>query len=162
MASQPLKVLFHLHPELDTLDFVGPYEILSHATFTPKDSSSDVQKAFQNTITAVTPQITTDQNLTLSRHIPITEVYATLADYDILIIPGGGSPGVLNGKTEPLYLIAAFAALPKRKDGRTRYILSVCTGSLFLAEAGVLDGFVLFPYNITFFFVWELRRRELS
>ena len=30
--------------------------------------------------------------------------------------------------------------LKKRDDGRTRYLLSVCTGSLFLGEAGVLDG----------------------
>lgn len=47
---------------------------------------------------------------------------------------------MLEGKTEPLDLIKAFVELPKRVDGRTRYMLSVCTGSLFLAEAGVLDG----------------------
>jgi len=37
-------------------------------------------------------------------------------------------------------LIKAFASLPKKADGSTRVLLSVCTGSLFLAEAGVLVG----------------------
>jgi transcriptional regulator GlxA family with amidase domain len=46
----------------------------------------------------------------------------------------------LEGKTEPLDLIKAFASLPRKEDGSIRTILSVCTGSLLLAEAGVLDG----------------------
>jgi transcriptional regulator GlxA family with amidase domain len=142
MASkQPLKVLIHLHPLLDTLDFTGPLEVLSHATWvTTPDNDKAVSKVFHNTITAVSEFTTSTQNLTVKRHISVTEAHAALADYDVLIIPGGGSPGVLEGKTEPLDLIKAFAALPKRADGRTRYLLSVCTGSLFLAEAGVLDG----------------------
>jgi transcriptional regulator GlxA family with amidase domain len=143
MASpqQPLKVLIHLHPSLDTLDFTGPLEMLSHATWPPTaDSDKSVSKVFHNTITAVSEFTTSNQNLTVKRHISTTEAYATLADYDVLVIPGGGSPGVLEGKTEPLDLIKAFAALPKREDGRTRYLLSVCTGSLFLGEAGVLHG----------------------
>lgn len=47
---------------------------------------------------------------------------------------------MLEGKTEPLGLIKAFAELPKRQDGGIRTIMSVCTGALFLAEAGVLGG----------------------
>ncbi len=37
-------------------------------------------------------------------------------------------------------MVNAFAALPKKKDGGIRTLLSVCTGGLFLAEAGVLAG----------------------
>lgn len=58
----------------------------------------------------------------------------------MLVIPGGGTRGVLEGKTEPLALIKAFVDLEKREDGRVRTILSICTGSLFLAEAGALAG----------------------
>lgn len=142
MASpQPLKVLYHLHHQMDTLDFTGPLEILSHATYVATSDSDTAQSnVFHATITAVDEFTTSTQDCTIKRHVPISEAYATLADYDVLIIPGGGSPGVLNGKTEPLDLIKAFVELPKRDDGRTRYLLSVCTGSLFLAEAGVLDG----------------------
>jgi transcriptional regulator GlxA family with amidase domain len=142
MASPtPLKVLYHLHPSFDTLDFAGPLEIFSQATYKPTSSSdADKSKVFSPTITAVSEFTTSTQNAIFKRHIPITEAHSTLADYDILVIPGGGSQPVLDGKTEPLDLIKAFAALPKKADGSTRYLLSVCTGSLFLAEAGVLDG----------------------
>ena len=130
-----------MHPLLDILDLAGPLEVLFHATWTlTPDSDKPDSRVFHNTITAVSEFTTSTQNLTVKRHISVTEAYAALADYDILIIPGGGSPGVLENKSEPLHLIKAFAALPKRADGKTRYLLSVCTGSLFLAEAGVLDG----------------------
>jgi transcriptional regulator GlxA family with amidase domain len=138
---RPIKVLYHLHPKLDTMDFTGPFEILSTPVHVSTLSSpSGPTKIFQNTIAAVSEDTITNQNLTLKRHIPTSEAHDNLADYDILVIPGGGSPGVLQGKTEPLDLIKAFASLPKKGDGSIRTILSVCTGSLLLAEAGVLDG----------------------
>jgi transcriptional regulator GlxA family with amidase domain len=137
----PLKVLYSIHPYLDMLDFAGPLEILSHATYTTGVSwAPSAKKVFTSTITAVQEFTTTDQTATIKRHIPIEEAYASLADYDVLVIPGGGSQGVLGGEREPLGLIKAFADLQKRGDGRVRTLLSVCTGSLFLAEAGVLDG----------------------
>ncbi|KUJ09296.1 class I glutamine amidotransferase-like protein [Mollisia scopiformis] len=142
-TPRPLKVLYHLHPNLDTLDLCGPLELLSHAHF---PSTSSPQKAFLPTLTAVSDLITTDQGLKIHPDIPISTAYTTLSSYDILIIPGGGSPGVLEGKTEPLELIKAFFSLPKkeRKDDDPlkgeRILMSVCTGSLFLAAAGVLDG----------------------
>lgn len=137
----PIKVLYHLHPDLDTLDFTGPYELLSHALYASTQSSPDGPTAiFENTITAAEVQTTTHQNLTLTRHIPLNEAYAKLADYDILIIPGGGTVPVLEKNAEPISLVAAFAALPRRADGAVRTILSVCTGSIFLAQAGVLAG----------------------
>ena len=57
-----------------------------------------------------------------------------------MVIPGGGTPGVFENGSEPLALIRAFVTLPKREDGRVRILLSVCTGSLFLASQGVLKG----------------------
>jgi transcriptional regulator GlxA family with amidase domain len=135
----PLKVLYAVHPDLDTLDFTGPLEIFSQATH-PSSSSSAPTPAFTHTITSVTPLTTTHQGLTFQRDIPIALAHSTLASYDILVIPGGGSSDVLTGKTEPLDLIKAFAALPKKENGGVRVLLSVCTGSLFLAEAGVLGG----------------------
>lgn len=140
-TPQPLKVLYHLHPSVDTLDFTGPLKILSHATYSPTpDSDTDYSKVFHNTITATSEHTTSNQNCIFKRHISVPEAYATLTDYDVLIIPGGGSPGVLTGKTEPLGLIKAFAALPKRENGRVRPLMSVCTGSSLLGETGVLNG----------------------
>ncbi|KAH8588650.1 class I glutamine amidotransferase-like protein [Bisporella sp. PMI_857] len=135
MASNaPLKILHHIHPGLETLDTIGPLDFLSHAKY---DSGEYV---FSQVITAVEEFTLTSQKLELKRHLSLDEAYATLADFDILVIPGGSTPGVLEGKTEPLQLIKAFWDLPRREDGRVRTLFSVCTGSLFLAEAGVLDG----------------------
>lgn len=157
-ATPPLKVLYHIHPDLDTLDFAGPLEILSQATHTPTVSwAPSAVKVFTPTITAVHELTTTGQGAVIKRHIPIDEAYASLADYDVLIIPGGGTLGVLAGETEPLGLIKAFAGLEKRGDGRVRTLLSVCTGSLFLAEAGVLDGLTA----TTHFYYYD-RLREIS
>jgi transcriptional regulator GlxA family with amidase domain len=136
-TTTPFKVLYAAHPGLDTLDLTGPLETLSHAAHL---SSAPPQKAFTRTITAVSALTTTGQGLTFQRDIPISEAHSKLADFDILVIPGGGSPGVLEGKTEPLDLIRAFVAQPKKEDGRIRILFSVCTGSLILAEAGALDG----------------------
>lgn len=141
----PLKVLIPLHTSVDTMDFVGPLEFLNSATHTLPNASLDPEstashKVFSATITASQPVVTSSQGLKVQGHISIREAYSNLADYSVLIIPGGGSPGVLGGQTEPLGLIKAFVSLPKKKDGGVRYILSVCTGSLFLAEAGILAG----------------------
>lgn len=141
----PLKVLFPIHPLIDALDFIGPFETLTHAHyFDGPSAKSDVTppetRAFHCTITASTPTVLSDQNVTFSRHIPISEAYASLASYDVLVIPGGNTSFLLETKPEPLGLIKAFAQLPKREDGRGRFLLSVCTGSLFLATQGVLKG----------------------
>jgi len=134
MSLAPVKVLYHLHPDFDTLDLAGPFEILCNA----KHASG--ARVFACTITAASEYVSTNQKLVVQRHTPLDEAYASLADYDVLIIPGGSSGPVLAGGKEPIQLIQAFVNLPKRANGRTRTLLSVCTGSLFIAAAGVLDG----------------------
>jgi hypothetical protein len=68
------------------------------------------------------------------------EAYAQLPQYDILIIPGGGSDQILKTKSEPLGIIKAFSDLQKKDPNRERTLLSICTGSLFLAQQGILHG----------------------
>ena len=136
-TPKTLKVLFHLHPCLDTLDFTGPFELLSHATYSsPAPPQTPV---FEHTVTAVTEQVTSGQNCIFQRHIPVEEAHSRLAEFDVLVVPGGGSGGVLEANSEPLSLIRAWCALDKA-EGKTRTLLSVCTGSLFLAEVGALKG----------------------
>jgi len=68
------------------------------------------------------------------------EAYTRLSEFDILIIPGGGVDPILKAKAEPLGLIRAFSDLQKKDPKKERTLLSVCTGSLFLAQAGILSG----------------------
>lgn len=135
-TPKPLKVLFHLHPSVDTLDFTGPLEILTSATHSGRHAG---MHAFEPTVTAVTEHVTSGHKCIFRRHIPIEVAYSRLAEFDILVIPGGSTPGVLNGNMEPLDLIRAWCALGK-EEGRTRTLFSICTGSLFLSKAGALKG----------------------
>ena len=73
------------------------------------------------------------------------EALEDLAEFDVLVIPGG--PGVHkiykaeDPDTQPMGLIKAFAELQKEDPSKERTLLSVCTGSLILAQTGILQGF---------------------
>lgn len=136
-TPRTLKVLFHLHDRLDTLDFAAPFEVLSHAIYLA--SPTPETRVFESTITAATEHVTSSQNCIIQRHMPIEEAYSRLSEFDVLVIPGGGSPPVLKANAEPMDLIRAWCALEK-EEGRIRTLLSICTGSLFLSQAGVLKG----------------------
>jgi transcriptional regulator GlxA family with amidase domain len=139
-SPEPWKVLLPIHPKLDALDFVGPLEILSHAYMPTPSGSSQELKAFQCTITAAEALTPSTQGVAFSRDIDIPEAHRRLSEFDVMVIPGGGTPGVFENDSEPLALIRAFVTLPRREDGRARILLSVCTGSLLLASQGVLKG----------------------
>jgi len=68
------------------------------------------------------------------------DAHDELKQYDVLIIPGGTTEDVLQNNSEPIKLVQAFAELQKSDPSRERTLMSVCTGSLFLAQAGVLQG----------------------
>jgi transcriptional regulator GlxA family with amidase domain len=65
---------------------------------------------------------------------------AQLDEFDVLIVVGGTTGPVLEKEDEPIGLVKAWAALQKKDPSKERTLLSICTGSLFLAEAGVLQG----------------------
>jgi transcriptional regulator GlxA family with amidase domain len=137
ISPKPLKVLFHIHDRLDTLDFTAPLEALCHAIYSK--TSTPTTRVFEPTVTAVTEHVTSIHSCIFRRHIPIEEAYSRLSEFDVLVIPGGGSPGVLTTNAEPMDLIRAWCALEK-EEGRIRTLLSICSASLFLSRAGALKG----------------------
>lgn len=62
-----------------------------------------------------------------------TDTFAAVHAVDVLMVPGGGGWKAASQETENLEFIRHWAA-----QGST--IVSICTGSLILAAAGVLDG----------------------
>ncbi len=68
------------------------------------------------------------------------EAMKRLQDIDVLVIPGGGTEAILKAKGQPLPLIKQFAEVQKKNPARERTLMSVCTGSMFLAEGGILAG----------------------
>jgi len=136
-AHEPIKVLFTLHDKMDAMDFVGPLEVLTHAQHNINDSGT---KAFKCTFAATAEHTVATQGCSFRAHIDFKEALKRLKEFDVMIVPGGGTDGVLKSKSEPLQLIRAFADLQKRDPGRERTLMSICTGSLFLAQAGILCG----------------------
>jgi cyclohexyl-isocyanide hydratase len=59
--------------------------------------------------------------------------FESCPEIDVLVIPGGGN--VLGEMTDPK--VQEFL---RQRGPRAKYVTSVCTGALILAEAGLLDG----------------------
>lgn len=132
-----IKVLFTLHPGMDTLDFVGPLEVLSSARHDINDAST---KAFQTVFAAANENTVSAQGASFRAHIDFEEAYERLSEFDILIVPGGGVEEIIKSKAEPLGLIRAFSDIQKKDPRKERTIMSVSTGSLLLANQGILSG----------------------
>lgn len=78
--------------------------------------------------------------MSVNTHFTYAEALKRLSEIDILTIVGGGHDKVLKSKSQPLTLIKAFAEQQKKNPARERTLLSVCTGSLFLGDTGILSG----------------------
>jgi len=137
VADEPIEVLFALHPKFNLLDFAGPLEVLTTALH---DVSDPTTKAFEVTIASGDPKVISEQGVIIGSQVSWKEAYDRLDDFDVLVVVGGNSASVLKEKAEPLPLITAYSELQKGDPSRERTLLSICTGSLFLAEQGILAG----------------------
>jgi transcriptional regulator GlxA family with amidase domain len=92
------------------------------------------------TIAGGEPQVLSEQGVIIGSQCSWKEAHERLNDFDVLVVVGGNVDEVLKGKAEPLSLISAYSELQKNDPARERTLLSICTGSLFLAEQGILSG----------------------
>jgi putative intracellular protease/amidase len=107
-----------LYEDMTALDAVGPYEVLARLP------GAEVR------FVASTPgPITTDEGLVLVADAGLDDVPAP----DVVLVPGG--PGTL-----PALEDEAVVAWLRRVHETARWTTSVCTGSLLLGAAGVLEG----------------------
>ncbi|KAI0597864.1 class I glutamine amidotransferase-like protein [Biscogniauxia sp. FL1348] len=137
VSDEPIEVLFALQPKFNLMDFAGPLEVLSRALHDKNDENT---QAFNCTVAAAEPKVISEQGVFVGSQITFKEAYERLNEFDVLVIVGGNSEAILKEKAEPLPLITAFAELQKKDSARERTLLSICTGSLFLAEQGILSG----------------------
>jgi putative intracellular protease/amidase len=114
-----MKIAFLIFDKLTALDAVGPYEVLSRW---PEVDLKFVAKeaGMKRTDTGA---------LGVSADASITD----LTDPDILLIPGGEGNRPLLEDEEVLEWVRAA-------DATTKWTTSVCTGSLVLGAAGVLEA----------------------
>jgi cyclohexyl-isocyanide hydratase len=120
MASlPPIRVAFLLFPDVTQLDLTGPAQILSW-----------LGNATIDLVAATRDPVPTDAGFAL---LP-TATFADAVQPDILCIPGG--IGVNDAMEDD-----ATIAWVQRAAAGAQWITSVCTGSLLLGAAGLLDGY---------------------
>jgi transcriptional regulator GlxA family with amidase domain len=114
-----MDIAILLYPRLTALDAIGPYEVLSR-----------IPGAEVKFLARETGPVRTDNGmLTLMAEHALED----MAHPDILVVPGGpGEVAARAGKPVLEWLRAA--------DRTSTWTTSVCTGSLILAAAGLLDG----------------------
>jgi transcriptional regulator GlxA family with amidase domain len=114
-----MKVAIPLYEEFTALDAVGPFEVLARIPGTE--------------VAWLGPEagpVTTDNGLT----IVASAAYEEVPDPDVLLVPGGY--GTDTGALDDERLVGWI----RRAHETSEWTTSVCTGSLLLAAAGVLDG----------------------
>ena len=116
--ADPFRIVFILYPKLTQLDFTGPYEVLARM---PGAESIIASKEGG--------ELVTEMGLTFAGLRKLSDIDRA----DMIMIPGG--PGQTAAMLDP-----DFMAEVKRLGASAEYITSVCTGSLILAAAGLLNG----------------------
>jgi transcriptional regulator GlxA family with amidase domain len=127
--QQPRTVGILIFPEVEVLDFCGPFEVFATAALPGPDGRSET-RLFKALTIAQHPEVVScrggllvQPNVTLDSHPPL----------DLIVIPGGY--GVEQQLENPVVL--DWIARQRQAGALTT---SVCTGSLLLGAAGLLEG----------------------
>jgi transcriptional regulator GlxA family with amidase domain len=127
------KVAIFIFNEVEVLDFAGPFEVFSVAGLRtmPKAPFEVFTVAQFETIEA-------------RNHLTVQPTYTfnTTPKADIILIPGGGghyADGTPFGSRREMNNPIVLNWI-KEQSAHAKLILSVCTGSLILAKAGLLEG----------------------
>lgn len=105
-------------PGIQQLDLTSPYEVFASA------KGADVKLIWKDR-----EPIVSSTGLTLTP----TATFNDCPALDVICIPGGAG-------VNPLILDEAVLAFTRERAASTRYVTSVCTGSLVLGAAGLLTG----------------------
>jgi cyclohexyl-isocyanide hydratase len=109
----------YIWQNMTVLDAVGPQQILA---FVPEVNVVTVAKSTEPVVTDTKIRILPDHD------------FATCPPIDILLVPGGVDPSAEMRDDDVMSWM-------RTTGDSAEYVTSVCTGSLILAEAGLLDGY---------------------
>ncbi len=112
--EQSMKAAILIFDGVQIIDFTGPYEVLGQAgieAFTVGEKANPIRTTMGMTVTTA-------------------YTFYNAPPAQLLIVPGG------NVQTENKNIIQWIQQRAKSAD----YVLSVCNGAFYLAEAGLLDG----------------------
>ena len=117
--SAPLQIGLLLFPKVTQLDFTGPLQVFSSV---PGAKIHLIWKRIEpvpsDSVMVLTPTVT----------------FADCPQLDVICVPGGAGTDDLVNDEETL-------AFLRRQAAGAKYVTSVCTGSLVLGAAGLLQGY---------------------
>ena len=117
-----MNIAIVLFPDVEELDFAGPYEVFGMA-------AKLLWQDWRVFTVAETPQVKGNCGLSVN----VDYVFADAPKADVIIVPGGFGtrPGMEN---------EALIGYIKRAGGEAEWVTSVCTGAFLLHKAGFLQG----------------------
>jgi putative intracellular protease/amidase len=118
-VPEPTRIAIPLFPEFTALDGIGPYEVLQRIP------------GFDVTFVGHRRGVVRSDNGFLG--IEVDATFDELTDPEVVVFPGGQGTRVLTTDEPVLDWVRTAHAT-------SRFTTSVCTGSLVLAAAGLLDG----------------------
>jgi transcriptional regulator GlxA family with amidase domain len=135
MANPPLRnVAILIFDDVEVLDFAGPFEV-----FSVTGRTREVKPFNVYTVAEHKGEVLARNNLSVNPRCTIHDCPPA----DVVIIPGGwGTRGAMNNTVVINWIrnVAAEAEL----------VLSVCTGALLLAKAGLLDNLEATTHHMQF------------
>ena len=124
MSVETRKVLLLIYPDVEVLDFAGPFEVFSVAAQSTEPPAIQVM-----TVAHRKEQLSAIGGLKI---IPDHD-FDSSPQADILLVPGGmGSRRALQDETLLDWL--------QRQAAGAEIVASICTGALLLGRLGLLDG----------------------
>lgn len=118
------NVAIMIFDQVEVLDFAGPLEVFNVAAGSQEPAPFSVY-----TVAESASPVKARANLSIN---PNYSIYA-MPPADVLLIPGGRGSRALLHKPAILDWV-------QQQAEEVEYLLSVCTGSLILGKAGLLDG----------------------
>lgn len=116
--SQPFTTAFAIYDNMTQLDFTGPHQVLCRLP-----GAATLIASLEG------GEVTAEGNLVIGQTKKLSEI----AHCDLLCVPGGVT-------ATQVALDDAFVAEIRRLGRGAKYVTSVCTGSLILGAAGLLQG----------------------
>lgn len=117
--SETINIGFLIYPGVTQLDATGPAQVLS---FIP---NAKIHMVWKNT-----DPVMSDADFAI---LP-TNNFDNCPNLDLICVPGGEGQRVLMEDAEVLGFL-------KKQGEQAKYVTSVCTGSLLLGAAGLLQGY---------------------
>lgn len=126
----PRTVGILIFPEVEVLDFCGPFEVFASAALPPGTAGGAETRLFETFVIAERAE------LVRCRGGLLVQPHHTFEDHpplDIVVVPGGY--GTRKERENP----AVLGWIGRQREGQA-LTTSVCTGAFLLGAAGLLDG----------------------